>query len=190
MSRVWFDTARNFWAIPDDLEIPEGETVLRNLTGGQIRAEVGALEAYKLEGPDARRAVREELRVAANHAGRALGAAAHDVWLQASGQLPELSWDDLEARLGPMDTWIDADALQGRWKAGREQVESRAKQARDTLRRASRVASSAVRSARAMGKVVIENPDLAERASRWAEVLSGTGRDGRRAPGEDDPDRR
>lgn len=183
MTRVWFDADReHFWLVPEDAIIPAGNTPIRSLTGGKVHADVDAMDAYALEREDARRAVREELRDAASHAGRALGAAAQDAWVQASDQLPDLSWKDLEERLGPMDTWIDGEA----WKASREQVESRARQARATIRRAGRVATSAVKSARAMGKVVLENPELAEQASRWAEVLSGTGRNGRRAPGDED----
>ena len=191
-TRVWFDGPRErFWQVPADVEIPPGATTLRSLTGGSVQADVDAIEVYRLEREAARRAVREELRDAANHAGRALGAAAQDVWLQASGALPERSWEDLEARLGPMHTWIDADVLQDRWREGREQVERTTRQARATLQRAGRVASSAVKSARAVSKVVMDNPDLAEKASRWAEVLSSNSpRDGRRAPGEDAPRRR
>lgn len=190
MTRVWFDEPRErFWRIPDDVIVPPGPTPLRSLTGGQVHADVDGLDAYLLDRDQARQAVREELRAAATHASRALGAAAQDVWLQASGRMPELSWDDLEERLGPMETWIDADVLSERWRTGREQVEARTRQARATLKRAGRVASSAVKSARAMGKVILENPEMAEQASRWAEVLSSTGRSGRRAPGESDEDR-
>lgn len=186
MTRVWFDAARErFWQIPEDVVIPAGNTPLRSLTGGRLHADTDRMDAYLLERDQARRAVREELREAAGHASRALGAAAQDAWVQASDQLPELSWKDLEERIGPMDTWIDGES----WKAGRESVEARAKQARATLKRAGRVASTAVKSARVMGKVVLDNPDLAEQATRWAEALSGTGRNGRRAPGEKDPDK-
>ena len=185
MSRVWFDGDReHFWQVPDDVTIPPGDVPLRSLTGGHVSADTTQMDAFILEKDQARRAVREELRSAAGFAGMALGTAVQEAWLQASGQIADLSWDDLEDRLGPMHTWIDADALQDRWRTGREQVEERARQARAPLQRAGRVASSAVRSARVVGKVVMDNPDLAEKASRWAEAISGSGRAGRRAPGE------
>jgi len=187
MSRVWFDAGRErFWRVPEDVPIPPGTTPLRSLTGGRVEADPSQMDAWLLQRDQARKAVREELSSAAGFAGSAIGAAVQDVWLRASGSVADVSWDDLEDRLGPMHTWIDADALQDRWRTGREQVEERARQARATLQRAGRVASSAVRSARVVGKVVMDNPDIAEKASRWAEALSGTGRNGRRAPGETD----
>lgn len=182
-AQVWFDQPRErFWRVPEGVEIPSGTTVIRSLTGGRTQADVDALADWALPREQARRAVMDELRHATQHASRALGAAAQDVWSQASAQLPQdLTWAEMEARLGPMYTWAEqvrARAEQIRVQetvaSGREQVERTAKQAKETLQRAGRVAGSAVRSARAVGRVVLDNPELAERASRWAEVLANS----------------
>ncbi|MFK7930655.1 MAG: hypothetical protein AB8H79_20885 [Myxococcota bacterium] len=169
---VWFDANRErFWRVPPEHSIPAGTTQIRSLTGGACSADIDALSEFSLPRDQARRAVIEELRAATEHAGRAFGAAAADVWTQAAAQLPQdLSWQELEARLGPMTTWTQ----QVKSRADKLQIQQTAKQAQATLKRAGRVAGSAVRSAKAVGRVVLDNPEMVERASRWAEVFAGS----------------
>lgn len=174
---VWFDATReHFWRIPDDAQVPEGDLELRALTGERRSVDPDALAQWGLSREQARWAVAEELRDAAARAGRAIGSVAQDAWADATAALPEeWSWDELERRMGPMDTWLDELQVRETVEASREQVERTARQARDTLRRAGRVAGSAMRSARTLGKVMLDNPELAERASRLAEAVAKAG---------------
>lgn len=175
-STIWFDDTReHFWRVPDGEEMPPGNLSIRNLSGDSRSVEAGSLDAWAIPAEETRRAVLDELRAAARHTAGALGVTAQGWWTQALSALPEeVSWDELERRLGPMDTWVATS--QETVKTGRESVQRTARQARDTLRRAGRVASSTVRSARTVGKVVLDNPELAETATRWAETLAGRGR--------------
>jgi hypothetical protein len=174
---VWFDATReHFWRIPDAEVLDEGDLELRALTGERRSVDPDRLAAWALTREQARWAIAEELRDAAKHAGRAIGSVAQDAWSDATSALPdEWSWAELERRMGPMDTWLDELHVKETVEAGREQVQRTARQARDTWRRASRVAGSAVRSARTIGKVVLDNPELAERASKLAEAVARAG---------------
>lgn len=175
-STIWFDGSReHFWRVPEGAELPPGDLEIRNLSGERRTVEAGSLDAWAIPPEQTRRAVLDELRAAARHTAGALGVTAQGWWTQALSALPEeVSWQELERRLGPMDTWVSTS--QETVKTGRESVQRTARQARDTVRRASRVASSTVRSARTVGKIVLDNPELAETASRWAETLAGRGR--------------
>ena len=174
---VWFDAGRHhFWRVPDDAELPEGDVEIRNLSGGRRSVDVAALDDFVIPREEARQAVLDQLRDAASTAGRALGAMAQS-WLEdAQAMVPEgMSLSDLEERLGPMEGWLDNESVKERFGEASDSVRRTAKQAQDTLRRTGRVAGSAVRSARVVGKVMLDNPELAETAGKVASAMAKVG---------------
>jgi hypothetical protein len=195
---VWFDAERaRFWRIPDDAALPAGPLTLHALTGARRHADPDALPPYALDREDARRAVVDELIGAARTAGRALGAVAHDVADRAASHLPsdatwelprELSWAELEARLGPMTTWAGADRAREIVGQSADRVRATARRASDAVSRTTRLAATTARSAHAIGRVIAEHPELAETATRLAEAWIRSPRKPRR-PRRGDPDK-
>jgi hypothetical protein len=172
---LWFDRTReHVWRVPDDVELPPGDLEIRSFDGATARVHGPALTEWLLEKDQARKAVFDDLSASAAHAGRALSGVAAGWWAEARGAVPEdWSWSDLERRLGPMEEWFDRAQAQDTVQQGREALENAAREARATWKRAARVARSAATSGWAVGKVVLDNPELAETASRWAESLAG-----------------
>ncbi|MFT7521548.1 MAG: phage tail tape-measure protein, partial [Kiritimatiellia bacterium] len=174
---VWFDASRdNFWRIPDESELADGDVEIRNLAGERRHVNAQSLEPHMVDREDARQAIFEQLRAAASTAGRALGAMAQG-WLEdAQSVMPNgVSFEDLEERLGPMEGWLDSERAKETLQSGADSVRRTAQQAQDTLKRTSRVAGSAMRSARVVGKVMLDNPELAQTAGRMAQAVARVG---------------
>lgn len=54
MERVWYDTDRNnFFAIPDDVELPEGGYLLRSLSAPSQEVDPDAVEGYRISREEA-----------------------------------------------------------------------------------------------------------------------------------------
>lgn len=189
---VWFDDERTrFWRIPDDAQLPAGPLRLSALTGERRLVDPDEARRFEIPREHARQAVVEELLGAARHTRRAVGAIARDLAGEAVAHLPtgvswaeDLSWAELEARLGPMTSWRTADRAREIVGSGADRIRSTAKQAGETLARTRYIAGSTYRSARAIGKIVVEHPELAETASQLAAAWARA-----RRAGPDDPDR-
>ena len=153
---LWFDRGRrHVWRVPDDVDLPPGHQEILSFDGAVARVDPAALTPWLLEKGQARQAILDDLSGAARHAGRALTGVAAGWWAEARASLPEDSQP------------------QGRVQQGREAVEQAAREARATWKRAARVARSAATSGWAVGKVVLENPEIAETASRIASAMAG-----------------
>ena len=91
MERVWYDTDRkNFFAIPDDVELPEGGYLIRSLTAASREVDPDAVEPYQIS--------REE-------ATERLGAGIDDAWGSLVGAV-----DSLFSKARPADEDAEEEA--------------------------------------------------------------------------------